>query len=76
MEFLLNAVDFLASEEALIEIRSREVIYKPLKEISNGAKKAVRWLNILLPSFLLILFGILRYQKELRRRKFIGELYE
>ena len=76
MEFLLNAVDYMASEGALIEIRSREVIYKPLKEISSGAKKAVRWLNILLPSFLLIVFGILRYRKELQRRKFIGELYE
>ncbi|HPR18617.1 MAG TPA: hypothetical protein PLD62_10270, partial [Candidatus Cloacimonadota bacterium] len=75
-EFVQNAIDYLASENTLIEIRSREIEYKPLKEISNGAKKLVRWLNILLPSLLLILIGILRYQKELQRRKFLGELYE
>jgi gliding motility-associatede transport system auxiliary component len=76
LEFTMNAVDFLVAEGALIEIRSREVAYKPLKEISSGAKKAVRWLNILLPSILLILWGIVRYRQELLRRKFLGELYE
>lgn len=75
-EFALNAVDYLAAESTLIEIRSREVEYKPLKEISSGAKKFIRWLNILLPSILLIVIGILRYQKELQKRKYIGELYE
>lgn len=75
-EFALNAVDYLASESTLIEIRSREVEYKPLKELSSGAKKFIRWLNILLPSILLILVGIFRYQSELKRRKYLGELYE
>ncbi|MDO9578318.1 MAG: GldG family protein [Candidatus Cloacimonadales bacterium] len=76
LEFTMNAVDYMVSESALIEIRSREVDYKPLKEISSGAKKVVRWLNILLPSILLILLGIIRYRQELQRRKFLGELYE
>jgi gliding-associated putative ABC transporter substrate-binding component GldG len=76
LEFAMNAVDYMVSESALIEIRSREVAYKPLKEISSGAKKVVRWLNILLPSILLILIGIIRYRQELQRRKFLGELYE
>jgi len=76
LEFAMNAVDYMVSESALIEIRSREVDYKPLKEISSGAKKIVRWLNILLPSVLLILLGIIRYRQELQRRKFLGELYE
>ncbi len=76
IEFALNAIDYLASESTLIEIRSREIAYKPLKEISSGARKFIRWLNILLPSLLLIIIGVLRYQKELQRRKMIGELYE
>lgn len=76
LEFTMNAVDYMVSESALIEIRSREVEYKPLKEISSGAKKIVRWLNILLPSVLLILLGIIRYRQELQRRKFLGEIYE
>jgi gliding-associated putative ABC transporter substrate-binding component GldG len=76
LNFFLNSVDFLAGESALIQIRSREIEYTPLKELENSQRKIVKWLNILLPSFLLILFGIIRYQKELKRRKLIGELYE
>ena len=74
--FFLNSVDYLAAESSLIEIRSREIAYMPLKELSNATRKVVKWLNILLPSILLILFGILHYRKELRNRKIIGELYE
>ncbi len=76
LDFVLNAVDYMASDASLIEIRSRETEYKPLKEISNSAKKIIKWLNILLPAILLILIGIILYRRELSRRKMIGELYE
>lgn len=75
-DFVLNAVDYMVSDGTLIEIRSRETQFTPLKEIKPGTKKFVRWLNILFPSILLILFGVLHYRKELKRRKHIGELYE
>ncbi|MCF7858321.1 MAG: GldG family protein [Candidatus Cloacimonetes bacterium] len=75
-DFVLNAVDYMASEETLINIRSRETQFKPLKEIKPESKKFVRWFNILFPSILLILVGILHYRKELKRRKHLGELYE
>ncbi|HCX73522.1 MAG TPA: hypothetical protein DHM37_07380 [Candidatus Cloacimonas sp.] len=76
LDFVQNAVDYLASESALIEIRSRGTEYRPLKEIPTSARKIVKWINILLPSLLLIIFGILHYRAELKRRKYIGELYE
>lgn len=75
-DFVLNAVDYMVSEETLIEIRSRETQFTPLKEVKPGTRKLVRWINILFPSLLLILLGILHYRKELKRRKHIGELYE
>ncbi len=75
-DFVLNAVDYMVSEGTLIEIRSRETQFNPLKEIKPGTKKLVRWTNILFPSLLLILLGVLHYRKELKRRKQIGELYE
>ncbi len=76
LDFVLNAVDYMASEGSLIEIRSRETEFKPLKELSNTSRNLVKWLNILLPSILLIIVGIFIYRKELRRRRFLGELYE
>jgi len=76
LDFVLNSVDYMASEGTLIEIRSRETEFKPLKEISNTSRKFVKWINILFPSILLILIGIIRYRNDIKRRKFIGELYE
>ncbi|MCD6177433.1 MAG: Gldg family protein [Candidatus Cloacimonetes bacterium] len=75
-DFVLNAVDYMVSDGTLIEIRSRETQFTPLKEVKSGTRKFVRWVNILFSSLLLILFGILHYRKELKRRKHIGELYE
>lgn len=75
-DFVLNAVDYMVSDDSLIEIRSRETQFTPLKEIKPGTKKFVRWLNILSPSLLLILLGFLHYRKELKRRKHIGDIYE
>lgn len=76
LDFVLNAVDYMAEEGTLIDIRSRETEFKPLREISNTGRKLVKWLNILLPSLILISAGIIRYRQDLKRRKFIGELYE
>jgi gliding motility-associatede transport system auxiliary component len=76
LDFVLNSVDYMASEGTLIEIRSRETAFKPLKEISSASRKLVKWGNILLPSLLLILIGIIRYRNEIKRRKYLGELYE
>jgi len=76
LDFAMNAVDFMASEGTLIEIRSRETEFKPLKEISTTSRKVVKWINILLPTLLLILIGVIRYRNDIKRRNFIGELYE
>ncbi len=74
--FVLNATDYSAGETALISLRSRETEFTPLKEISSAAKKVVKWLNILLPTLLLVIFGFIRYRGQLNRRKYIGELYD
>ena len=76
LDFFINAVDYLSGQSSLIEIRSRETVYKPLKEISTSAQKILKNINILLPALLLILLGIYLYRKELKKRKHIGEIYE
>ena len=76
LDFVLNSVDYLASESTLIEIRSRETEFIPLKDLKSGQKNLIKWLNILFPSILLIIVGVLNWRKELSKRKLIGEMYE
>lgn len=76
LDFVLNSIDYLMDETTLIEIRARETVFRPLREISSSARKFVRWTNILLPSFFLLIFGAFNYHKQLQRRKLIRKIYE
>lgn len=67
--FLLNAVDWATRGGDLIDIRSRAVIDRPLKELTSNRKSMVRFLNTFGVSLLVVLFGLYRYYS---RRKVRG----
>ena len=69
LELAQNIVDWLVQDEGLINIRSKTVTDRPLKEISAGARKLVKWLNILGAPLLLVLFGLVRWQMKRNLRK-------
>lgn len=70
LAFFLNMVDWLSQDEALISIRSKQVTARPLKEISRGAKKFVKYGNIFGLPVLVIVAGVLRWQirKQVKRK--------
>ncbi|MBI5867359.1 MAG: GldG family protein [candidate division Zixibacteria bacterium] len=65
----LNIADWLTQEEGLITIRSREVTTRPLEELSDGARRTVKYANIFGPPILVILFGVMRWQTRRRARQ-------
>ena len=69
--FFLNAVDWFTIGDYLIGIRSRESTDRPLRVISEEAKAALRFINILGVSILVGLFGLSRFYLR-RRRKRLG----
>ena len=82
--FLMNAVDYLAGDQDLISLRSREITSRPLdilklsdqEELSmsqddkdkmqDKIKKRWKLANIILPSILIIGFGIFQNKKRKR----------
>jgi gliding-associated putative ABC transporter substrate-binding component GldG len=56
----LNAVDWLTLGDSLIGIRSRVVTARPLKEIGEGAKGAIRFASTFGIPIVLIVWGLLR----------------
>ncbi len=70
LAFFLNIVDWLSQDEALISIRSKQVTARPLKQISPGTKKLIKYGNTLGLPFLVIVFGLVRWQirKQVKRR--------
>ena len=75
-EVLVNAVDYLLGDRELIALRSREITSRPLKELEDSEKSRWKWINILLPSILVIGFGFIRLKHESGRSKMLEEIYD
>ncbi len=69
MQLLLNLADWLGQDEALIGIRSKEVDYRPLKELSDAARAFVKWFDILVPPLLAVLAGLFWWRYRRRRNE-------
>jgi len=68
--FMQNSIDWLIQSEDLISIRSKQIPQKPLKsDISDVAKKFIKWANLIGPSILLIILGIALWQLRRIRKK-------
>ena len=48
---------------------------KTLLEIDNASKSTWKWINMLLPSILIILFGVFRFRAERKRAEYLEEIY-
>jgi gliding-associated putative ABC transporter substrate-binding component GldG len=65
--FFQNLVDSLGLDEDLINIRSKGISERPIKELDDGWKTAIRYLNVFGITVLTIGFGVARYF--IRRRR-------
>lgn len=74
-EWILNAVDYLTGDQELIAIRARDVTLRPLQDVSETARKTLKWINIILPAVLIVLLGLYRWKRNRDRRKLLEELY-
>ncbi len=67
--FILNAIDYLLDEDALIDIRSRELTIRGLNSQKIANEKTFwQLINIGLPAMMIIIFGLMK--QYLRRKKY------
>ena len=60
----------------LISLRSREITNRPLDEIKDSTKKNWKYINMLLPSILIISFGFWRFRKEKFKAEMLKQIYD
>jgi len=76
VNLLVNAVDYFSDDTGLIELRTRGVTSRLLEQIEDGKKHFLKWLNMLLPIVLIIVYGLIRMQRNrLLREKRRNENY-
>lgn len=72
--FFLNAVDHLTMGDRLIGIRSRPVMERPLKEISERQKALYRFLGTYAVPILVAVFGLVRLHLKKQQKKAFEEM--
>ncbi|MBI5219667.1 MAG: Gldg family protein [Bacteroidia bacterium] len=63
ISLFVNSIDWLSDDTGLIDLRTKGVTSRPLDQVEEGTKMLLKWLNFLLPIILIILFGIVRFQR-------------
>lgn len=65
---LLNLMDWLVHDDALLAVRTRGLVAAPLRDIDDTARALVKYGNIVGVPLLLILYGLLRWRRRESRR--------
>lgn len=69
LTLLANIVDYLVDDAGLIAIRSKDVTQPPLEQVSDGAKKILKYGNLILPPVMVLGYGFIRWHTRKTRRK-------
>lgn len=72
LNFFLNSIDFLTMGDELIGIRSKRVGDRPLLPIDDAARRALKYITILVMPLFVIILGLSKYY----RRRSIKRIYE
>ena len=76
LNLMVNSIDWLSDDTGLIELRTKSVTSRPIKQMEDGTKTLLKYLNFLLPMILIILYGVFRDQRNRRiRLKRMSENY-
>ncbi|MCC6817000.1 MAG: Gldg family protein [Saprospiraceae bacterium] len=60
VSLLVNAIDFLSDDTGLIELRTKAVETRPIKELDEASRNSYKYLNFILPIALVLGYGFFR----------------
>ncbi|MEM6641540.1 MAG: Gldg family protein [Bacteroidota bacterium] len=64
-----NAIDWLADDTGLIDLRTKGITSRPLESIEDGTKEFLKYGNVFAPIFLLLVYAFVRRLQNQRRRQ-------
>jgi gliding-associated putative ABC transporter substrate-binding component GldG len=77
VSLLSNAIDWLQDDTGLIDLRTKGAISRPIRELDEGTRVLLKYLNFLIPIVLAIGYGVVRSQKNrMIKQKRMNENYE
>ena len=64
VSLLTNSIDWLTDVTGLIDLRTKETTSRPIKDMEDGTKTFLKWLNFLLPIILIVGYGFYRWHTQ------------
>ena len=68
INLLVNGIDWLSDDTGLIELRTKGVSSRPIRQMEDGTRTLIKWLNFLLPILLVLIYGVIRFQYRKNQR--------
>ena len=69
VNFASNAIDWLADDTGLIDLRTKGITSRPLDSVEDGTKEAIKYANVFAPILLLLIYAFVRRLKNQRKRQ-------
>jgi gliding-associated putative ABC transporter substrate-binding component GldG len=77
VNLLSNSIDWLSDDTGLITLRTKGAVTRPIRELDETTKSILKYSNFLLPILLVVVYGVLRAQRNrFTRFKRMSENYE
>ena len=68
VNLLVNSIDWLSDDTGLVELRTKGATARPLDDMDDSKRAFLKYLNFLLPMLLIIVYGVIRFQKNRMKR--------
>ncbi len=74
-QFIMNVIDYLNNREEIAIMRSKTQSFNPLRDTEPGAKTAIKTANIAGLPVLVIIAGLIFWQRRASRKKYIQKIF-
>lgn len=68
VSLMVNSIDWLSDDTGLIDLRTKEVTSRPIREMPDSKRSFLKWFNFLLPIVLIIIYELIRMQINRNKR--------
>jgi len=69
LDLMVNATDWVTRNTELLSIRGKQKNYRPITDPGDTERSFLKWLNLLLPIVVVLLYGLFRGQWRRQQRK-------
>ncbi len=69
VNFASNIIDWLSDDTGLIDLRTKGITNRPLKQLEDGERAVIKYANVFAPILLVLIYAFIRKQRYLKKKQ-------